>query len=137
MPAQHCNATCPGSESTFTLETRADYDPATISRAVGIEPSRKIRKGEVQSNGKPSISTRWTVSTSERHAGSFDRLLEEMLSLLEPRLRAISSLTTDELDGVLSLIGHVAGQAPTVRLRVEQLRLIRELGLAIDVDLLT
>lgn len=121
----------------FSLETHSDHDLQEISHAIGLQPSRQIRKGEVQElGGLRSASTRWVLALPERPAATFDVALDHLLAQLEPRAASISSLTRHELDGVLSLIGYFSASAPLLRLRVDQLRIVRELGLEVDVDLM-
>jgi hypothetical protein len=60
-----------------------------------------------------------------------------MLDQLEPRSDAVSSLTRHEFDGVLSLVVYPGPVVPALEITVDQLRLIKRLGLEVDVDLIS
>jgi hypothetical protein len=53
---------------------------------------------------------------------------------LHARADVIASLTT-RLNGILSLVGSSSDRSPEVNPAAEDLRLIRKLGLEVDVDL--
>jgi hypothetical protein len=131
-------AEMPETQVEFTLQSTALSEPDEISQLLGLTPTMMIRVGQIQPTVKlPSPRTAWQLKSNSLHAWTFDPLVRDLLSTLQLRADAIASLTTHRFDGILSLVGHFADQSPEVNLTAEDLRLIRKLGLEVDVDLST
>jgi hypothetical protein len=126
----------PETEVIFHLETHESRSPEELSHALGLPPTSAIRAGErATPKSRVSPTTRWNFSIGRRPSRNFDDQFRAMIAILRPRAKTIASLTTERWDGVLSFVAYFVDAVPQLELTNQDLRLLRELGLEIDVDL--
>jgi len=126
----------PETRVEFNLQSTTQSEPDEISQLLGLTPTATIRVGQIQPIVKlPSPRTAWQLKSKTLRAWNFDPLVHEVLTTLQARADVVASLTRHRFDGILSLVASFSDRSPEVNLTAGDLRLIRTLGLEVDVDL--
>jgi hypothetical protein len=110
-------------------------DPAVVTRAMGVEPTKAWRKGEPTGKGR-GIQThnRWVLKSTLPLAEPIEAHLENLLSQLESRGEAVADLRT-RFEARLAVAAYWQEVNPSFSLSASVVERVAALGLELDFDL--
>jgi len=111
-------------------------DPAVITRAMGIEPTKAWVKGEAIANSRQGKHThsRWVLQSTRPLAEPIEAHFENLLSRLESRHEAVAEVRT-RFEARLVVAAYWYEANPSFRLTADIVQRIATLGLEVDFDL--
>ena len=75
----------------FAINTR-DVVPELASQHIGLEPSRVLKKGEPRTPPRPPVAeSSWMIESPRRHLYSLDESMTQVLNIVWPKRREITS----------------------------------------------
>jgi Domain of unknown function (DUF4279) len=116
----------------FTLV--GEFDPADISRRLGLEPTSSWKKGDL--NPKTQFErkhSRWNLDSRLAKSASLEEHVDDVLEQLKPCSTAIADLR-DAVDGGMQLVGYFYANYPGFGLDHMTLSELARLRLGIDCD---
>lgn len=110
-------------------------DPAVVSRAMGVEPTKAWIKGEPTGQGR-GIQThnRWVLQSTLPLAEPIEAHFENLLPPLEARREAVADVRT-RFKARLAVAAYWREVNPSFRLSASVVQRIAALGLGVDFDL--
>lgn len=113
------------------------FDPAEITRQIGIEPTQTARRGDSIQKTKIRHKTDvWSLSTGKQESLDLDALVRMILDQIGERAPAVAAIRAAlSLDAEIACAVYVEGQTPAISLDRETVARIAALGASIDVDL--
>jgi hypothetical protein len=110
-------------------------DPAIITRAMGIEPTKAWIKGEAIANSRQGKQThsRWVLQSTRPLAEPIEAHFENLLPRLESRRDAVAEVRT-RFEARLSVAAYWHGANPGFRLTADVVQRVAALGLEVDFD---
>jgi Domain of unknown function (DUF4279) len=116
----------------FTLV--GEFDPADISRRLGLEPTSSWKKGDL--NPRTQLErkhSRWNLDSRFEQSASLEEQVADVLKQLKPCSAAIRDLRVT-VDGGMQLIGYFYTHYPGFGLDDGILSELAQLRLGIDCD---
>lgn len=116
-----------------------NFDPAEVTRRLGIEPTRVDASGAAAELGKPVLSL-WELSTDEATAEvDVYKLTEDIIKRVEPAKAAIQQLSKDlnlspRVGVVLELSVDQGQTVPDVGFGSRTIRFLADIGAFINID---
>lgn len=137
-----------GELRVYDRSDRRSFDPAELTRLLGITPSRTWRRGEALRSGRTRTHTVWWWETPERAGPDSEALVREVLDTFEPVVDALVNASADwGLELVLGLVIHMNGTieidngspwadvpTPGLALSLETVERLARLRCHLDVD---
>lgn len=123
-------------ESTFTL-AGVDFDPADLTRRLGILPTRTWRLGEHVGGSRIQMKfDGWMISSGRSVSLDLGTQVRSLLDqLCEVKVKITEAQRDLHLTAEVSCILYVEGETPSMHFDSEVLSAIRDLQASLDFDL--
>jgi hypothetical protein len=111
------------------------FDPAEITRAIGVAPTEGWRVGDQRGvSGRERAFSRWSLYSTLPHSEAFEDHVDDVLDQLDARHDAFVALSR-ERGGLLQLVAHWHEGYPGLSLTSRALKRIGEYALSMDLDM--
>ena len=110
-------------------------DPAVVTRAMGVEPTKAWVKGEPTGKGRGvHTHSRWVLQSTLPFAEPIEAHFENLLPRLEDRLEAVADVR-ERFEARLAVAAYWYEVNPGFRLSASVIQRVAALGLDVDFDL--
>jgi len=111
----------------------ASFDPAEITRRIGMSPTYAVRHGDPGRYTKAVKCSRWELRSRAEETAPIEEHVKDVLDQLDTNKTGFVQLSR-ELVGTMQLVGFFCEREPGVHFDQETVQRIAEYSLCIDCD---
>jgi hypothetical protein len=112
---------------------RGSFDPADITRRVGVSPTDTVKEGEPGRYAKALKCSHWELRSRLDMQASLESHVKDVLDQLDTNKTGFEQLSR-ELGGTMQLVGYFSEREPGVHFEREIVERIAQYALSIDCD---
>ena len=111
-----------------------EFDPEDMSKALGLQPTRAWRKGDVNAEtGLERNHTRWSLESRLQESEPLEFHVDDVLKQLKGAIGTVRELAA-QYNGTLQLVAYLHTAYPGLCMDIEQVKSLADLGLGFDCD---
>jgi len=120
-------------QAYFTVS--GDFDPASITAEIGIEPTRSWKKGD--RNEKTHLErkfSRWSLDSRLDKSASLEEQIADVLEQLKPKVEEVRRVSKAHGNGCMQLVGWFYQSYPGIHFEKDLIAKLSNFELSVDFD---
>jgi hypothetical protein len=110
-----------------------DFDPADVTRCLGIEPSRSWRRGDLHANGNERRRSHWALASQLPKTASIEQHIRDVLRQMDANSTGFIEVSK-ELGGCMQAVGYFHTGYPGLYFERDIVEGLARFHLTVDFD---